>query len=112
MNQLQALAMNEGQKWKQKTLSEAGRAQMEKFQLAPRAIRRRQDSSELLGRMNPPIQELTAAVEQEAKKSAMCFSASSERFCLSDGNSEVTPPKIQFHLSDKSVCQARVLQPV
>jgi transposase len=68
MNQLQALAMNEGKKWKKRLWSEPGRAQLEKFPLAPWASRRRQDLSELLDRMNPTIQELTAAVEQEAKK--------------------------------------------
>jgi transposase len=68
MNQLQALAMNEGQRRKKKLWSEAGRAQMEKLPLAPWASRRRKDLLELLDRMNPPIQELTRAVEQEAKK--------------------------------------------
>jgi transposase len=68
MNQLQALAMNEGKRWKKKLFSEQGRAQLEKFPLAPWASRRRQDLLELLDRMNPTIEELTAAVEQEAKK--------------------------------------------
>jgi transposase len=68
MNQLQALAMNEGQRWKKKLFSEQGRAQLEKLSLAPWASRRRQDLLELLDRMNPTIGELTAAVEQEAKK--------------------------------------------
>ena len=68
MNQLQALAMNEGQRRKKKLWSEAGRAQLEKLPLAPWASRRRQDLLELLDRMNPTIEELTAAVEQEAKK--------------------------------------------
>jgi len=68
MNQLQALAMNEGKRWKKKLWSEQGRAQLEKLPLAPWASRRRQDLLELLDRMNPTIGELTAAVEQEAKK--------------------------------------------
>src|SRR6202047_1779748 len=68
MNQLQALAMNEGYRWKKKLFSEQGRAQLEKFTLAPWASRRRQQLLELLDRMNPTIEELTAAVEQEAKK--------------------------------------------
>lgn len=68
MNQLQALAMNEGKRWKKKLFSELGRAQLEKFPLAPWATRRRQDLLELLDRMNPTIAELTAAVEQEAKR--------------------------------------------
>jgi transposase len=68
MNQLQALAMNEGYRWKKKLFSEQGRAQLEKFTLAPWASRRRQELLELLDRLNPTIEELTAAVEQEAKK--------------------------------------------
>src|SRR6266849_4750336 len=68
MNQLQALAMNEGKRWKKKLWSEQGRGQLEKLALAPWASRRRQDLLELLDRMNPTIEELTAAVEQEAKK--------------------------------------------
>jgi len=68
MNQLQALAMNEGQRRKKKLWSEQGRAQLEKLPLATWASRRRQDLLELLDRMNPTIEELTAAVEQEARK--------------------------------------------
>jgi transposase len=68
MNQLQALAMNEGKRWKKKLWSEQGRAQLEKLPLAPWASRRRQDLVELLDRLNPTIAELTAAIEQEAKK--------------------------------------------
>ena len=68
MNQLQAIAMNEGQRWKKKLFSEQGRAQLEKFPLAAWASRRRQDLLELLDRMDPRIEELTAAVEQEAGK--------------------------------------------
>jgi transposase len=68
MNQLQALAMNEGYRWKKKLFSEQGRAQLEKLTLAPWASRRRQELLELLDRMNPTIKELTAAVEREARK--------------------------------------------
>jgi transposase len=68
MNQLQALAMNEGQRRKKKLWSEQGRAQLEKLPLAPWASRRRQDLLELLDRMNPTIEALTVAAEQEAKK--------------------------------------------
>jgi transposase len=68
MNQLQALAMNEGKRWKKKLFSEQGRAQLEKLPLALWASRRRQDLLELLDRLNPTIAESTAAVEQEAKK--------------------------------------------
>jgi transposase len=68
MNQLQALAMNEGKRWKKKLWSEQGRAELEKLALAPWASRRRQELLELLDRMNPTIEELTTAVEQEARK--------------------------------------------
>jgi transposase len=68
MNQLQALAMNEGYRWKKKLFSEQGRAQLEKLGLAPWASRRRQELLELLDRMNPKIEDLTAAVGQEASK--------------------------------------------
>src|SRR6202047_3584668 len=68
MNQLHALAMNEGYRWKKKLFSEQGRGQLEKLALGPWASRRRQELLELLDRMNPTIEELTAAVEQEAKK--------------------------------------------
>jgi transposase len=68
MNQLQALAMNEGQRRKKKLWSAPGRAQLEKLPLATWASRRRQDLLELLDRMNPTIEALTAAVEREAKK--------------------------------------------
>jgi transposase len=43
MNQLQALAMNEGKHWKKKLWSEPGRAEFEKLSLAFRASRRRQE---------------------------------------------------------------------
>jgi transposase len=52
MNQLQAIAMNEGQRWKEKLFSESGRAQLEKFPWAAWASRLRQDLLELLGRMD------------------------------------------------------------
>jgi transposase len=68
MNQLQALAMNEGKRWKSKLWSKPGRAEFEKLALAPWASRRRKELLELLDRLNPSIEELTAAVEQEANK--------------------------------------------
>jgi transposase len=68
MNQLQALAMNEGQRRRKKLRNEQGRAQLEKLPLATWASRRRKDLLELLDRMNPTIEELTRAIEQEAKK--------------------------------------------
>jgi transposase len=68
MNQLQAVAMNEGKRWKKKLFTEQGRAQLEKLQLAPWASRRRKELLELLDRLNPTVEELSAAIEQEAKK--------------------------------------------
>jgi transposase len=68
MDQLQALAMNEGQRRKQKLWSERGRTELEKLPLGFWASRRRQELLELLDRMNPTIEELTVAVEREAKK--------------------------------------------
>jgi transposase len=68
MNQLQALAMNEGNRRKKKLWSAQGRAQLEKLTLATWASRRRQDLLGLLDRLCPTIETLTAAVEQEARK--------------------------------------------
>ncbi len=68
MNQLQALAMNEGQRRKKKLWSDRGRVELEKLPLAPWASRRRRDLLEMLDRMNPTIEELSKIVEQEAKK--------------------------------------------
>src|ERR1700683_4707521 len=68
MNQLQALAMNEGQRRKKKLWSEQGRAQLERLPLAPWASRRRHDLLGLLGRMNPTIEDLTRAIEREARR--------------------------------------------
>ena len=68
MNQLQALAMNENKCWKKKLWSERGRTELEKLSLAPWASRRRRELLELLDRMNPTIEELTAAVQEEVRK--------------------------------------------
>ena len=68
MNPLHALAMNEGYRLKKKLFSEQGRTQFEKLAWGPWASRRRQELLELLDRLNPTIEELTAGVEQEARK--------------------------------------------
>ena len=68
MNQLQALAMNEGKRWKSKLFSQEGRAEFEKLAFAPWASRRRRELLELFDQLNPSIQELSAAVEQEVQK--------------------------------------------
>jgi len=68
LNQLQAVAMNEGQRWKKRLWNKQGRALLENLPLAPWASRRRQDLSELLDRCNPVIAELTTAIEREANQ--------------------------------------------
>src|SRR5260370_6201536 len=60
--------MTEGYRWKKKLFSEKGRALLEKLALAPWARRRRKELLELLDQLDPKIEELTAAVDQEAKK--------------------------------------------
>jgi transposase len=68
MNQLQAVALNEGLLCKKRLWRERGRQQLEAFPLAPWASRRRHDLLELLDRLNPTIAELSQAIEQEAEK--------------------------------------------
>ena len=68
MNQLQAVALNEGVRRKKKLWRETGRKQLKAFRLAPWASRRRQDLLELLDRLKPKIPELTKAMEQEVEK--------------------------------------------
>jgi len=68
MNQLQAVALNEGLRCKKRLWREAGREQLESFPLAPQASRRRRDLLELLDRLSPTITELTQTIEQEAEK--------------------------------------------
>ena len=68
MNQLQAVALNEGLRAKKRLWGEAGRAQLEAFKLAPWASQRRSDLLELLDRLNPTIAELSQAIEKEVQK--------------------------------------------
>ena len=68
MNQLQAVALNEGLRCKKRLFRAGGRQQLESFQLAPWASRRRRELLELLDRLNPTIAELSQAVEREAEK--------------------------------------------
>jgi len=67
MNQLQAVALNEGLRCK-KRLWRSQRPQLESFPLAPWASRRRHDLLELMDRLNPTIAELSQAVEQQVEK--------------------------------------------
>ena len=50
MNQLQALAMNEGQRRKKKLWSEAGRAQLEALRLAPWAGKHDETAQDLFAK--------------------------------------------------------------
>ena len=68
MNQLQAVALNEGLRSKKRLWRERGRQQLESFPLAPWASRRRRDRLELLDRLTPTIAELSQAIEQEVEK--------------------------------------------
>ena len=68
MNQLQAVAMNEGLRRKKTLWSPSGRKQLQSFLLGTWASRRRQDLLQLIDQLNPTIDELTAAVEKEAEK--------------------------------------------
>jgi transposase len=68
MNQLQAVALNEGLRSKKRLWREAGQEQLAAIRLAPWASRRRQDLLQLLDRLNPTIAQLTEAVEQEVEK--------------------------------------------
>ena len=114
MNQLQALAMNEGYRWKKKLFSEQGRALLEKLSLAPWASRRRQELLELLDRMNPTIEELTAAVERGSQKAARgsatddpsrCWSANGTRLRVDHRDSDsVSARQADWHVrGDDSV---------
>ena len=68
MNQLQAVALNQGLRYKKRLWREARRKQLEAFRLAPWASRRRRDLLEFVDRLTPTIAELTQAIEQEAEK--------------------------------------------
>ena len=68
MNQLQAIAMNEGIRRKRGLWTEKGRAQLESLPLPPWTTRRRQELLELLDRFDPNIDQLSQASEQEAER--------------------------------------------
>jgi transposase len=72
MNHLQAVAMDEGYRWKKKLFSEQVRALLEKLCLAPWASRCRKELLELLDQLDPKIAELTAAVVQKASNGRRC----------------------------------------
>jgi transposase len=68
MNQLQAIAMNEGIRRKRGLWTQRGRAQLEELSLPSWTSRRRQELLELLDRFDPNIEQLTEAVRQEAER--------------------------------------------
>src|SRR5260370_34470260 len=68
MNQLQAVALNEGVRCNKRLWREKGREQLESFRLARWASRRRHDLLEWLDRLNPTIGALSQAIEQEVEK--------------------------------------------
>ena len=66
--QLQAVALHEGLRCKKKLWREAGRQQLESFQLAPWASQRRRDLLELLDQLNPTIAMRAAEQRPEAQR--------------------------------------------
>jgi transposase len=68
MNQWQAVAINEGVRYKTRLWRETGRKQLESLSLAPWASRRREDLLQVLDRINPTIAGLTQAIEEAAER--------------------------------------------
>jgi transposase len=68
MNQLQAVAMNEGIRRKTGLWTEKGRQELESLSLMPWTTRRRQELLELLDRFDPNVDKLSQAIEQEAER--------------------------------------------
>jgi transposase len=68
MNQLQAVAMNEGIRRKRGLWSEKGREQLASLSLPPWTTRRRQELLELLDQFDPKIDHLSQAIVQEAEQ--------------------------------------------
>jgi transposase len=68
MNQLQAIAMNEGVRRRRGLWSKEGRTQLERLCLPAWTSRRRQELLQLLDRFEPNIEELSQAIQQEAER--------------------------------------------
>jgi transposase len=66
-NQLHGLAMSQGVCRKKKLFTAKGREELEKLSLGPWASRRRQELLGMLDQLNPVIDELDRAVQQEAE---------------------------------------------
>jgi len=69
-NQLHALAMGEGVCRKKKLFTKKGRAELESLALGPWASHRRQELLEMLDRLDPSLQQLDRAVQQQAEQNA------------------------------------------
>jgi len=69
-NQLHGLAMSQGVCRKKKLFTAKGREELEKLSLGPWASRRRQELLGMLDQLNPMIDELDRAVQQEAESQA------------------------------------------
>ena len=68
VNQLHAVALNEGLQRKRSLWRSSGRAELESLSLARWSGRRRQDLLVLLDQLEPSVAWLTAAIEAEAQK--------------------------------------------
>lgn len=68
MNQIQAIAMNEGIRRKRGLWTQQGRAQLQSLALPPWTDRRRQELLQILDRFDLSIGQLTTAIEQEAAR--------------------------------------------
>jgi transposase len=68
MNQLQAVAMNEGIRRKRGLWTRQGRAELESLWLPTWTSRRRQELLELVDQLDPSIDQLSQAIEQEAEQ--------------------------------------------
>jgi transposase len=69
-NQLHGLAMSQGVCRKKKLFTAQGREELEKLSLGPWGSRRRQELLGMLDQLNPVIEELDRAVQQEAESHA------------------------------------------
>jgi transposase len=69
-NQLHALAMGEGVCRKKKLFTKKGRAELESLALGPWASHRRQELLKMLDALDPSLQQLDRAVQQQAEQNA------------------------------------------
>src|ERR1700674_4388748 len=69
-NQLHALAMGEGVCRKKKLFTKKGRVELESLKLGPWASHRRQELLKMLDDLEPSLQQLDRAVQQQAEQNA------------------------------------------